>query len=79
MYELPEFKLNSVIYLNILVYRIHRAKIILSLLKLRGFPGSAVVENPPASAGDTGSIPGPGRSHMPEQLSLCATTTEPVI
>jgi len=24
-----------------------------------------VVKNPPASAGDTGSIPGPGRSHMP--------------
>ena len=29
-----------------------------------GFRGSAVVENPPANAGDTGSIPGPGRSHM---------------
>ena len=31
-----------------------------------GFPGGAVVKNPPASAGDTGSIPGPGRSHMPQ-------------
>ena len=30
-----------------------------------GFPGGAVVKNPPADAGDTGSIPGPGRSHMP--------------
>ena len=29
------------------------------------FPGGAVVENPPANAGDTGSSPGPGRSHMP--------------
>ena len=29
------------------------------------FPGGAVVENPPANAGDMGSIPGPGRSHMP--------------
>ena len=29
------------------------------------FPGDAVVKNPPANAGDTGSIPGPGRSHMP--------------
>ena len=28
------------------------------------FPGGAVVKNPPANAGDTGSIPGPGRSHM---------------
>ena len=24
-----------------------------------------MVENPPANAGDTGSSPGPGRSHMP--------------
>ena len=30
-----------------------------------GFPGDAVVENPPANAGDTGSSPGLGRSHMP--------------
>ena len=29
------------------------------------FPGGAVVRNPPANAGDTGSSPGPGRSHMP--------------
>ena len=43
------------------------------------FPGGAVVKNPPASAGDTGAIPGPGRSHMPwsnqarapQLLSLC--------
>ena len=27
------------------------------------FPGDAVVKNPPANAGDTGSSPGPGRSH----------------
>ena len=31
----------------------------------RGFPGGAVVENLPANAGDTGSSPGLGRSHMP--------------
>ena len=30
-----------------------------------GFPGGAVVKNPPAKARDTGSSPGPGRSHMP--------------
>ena len=29
-----------------------------------GFPGSSVVKNLPANAGDMGSIPGPGRSHM---------------
>ena len=28
------------------------------------FTGGAVVENLPASAGDMGSSPGPGRSHM---------------
>ena len=30
------------------------------------FPGGAVVKNPPANAGDTGSSPGLGRSHMPQ-------------
>ena len=33
---------------------------------LVGFPGGAVVKNPPAKAGDMGSSPGPGRSHMPQ-------------
>ena len=32
---------------------------------IRGFPGGAAVENLPANAGDTGSGPGLGRSHMP--------------
>ena len=32
---------------------------------LLDFPGGAVVKNLPASAGDTGSSPGPGGSHMP--------------
>ena len=31
---------------------------------IRGFPCEAVVKNPPANAGDKGSSPGPGRSHM---------------
>ena len=31
----------------------------------QGFPGGAVVKNPPANIGDTGSVPGLGRSHMP--------------
>ena len=34
---------------------------------LRGFPGAAVVKNLPAKAGDAGSSPGPGRSHMPQR------------
>ena len=57
-----------------------------------GFPGGAVVENLPANAGDTGSSPGLGRSHMsrskwahePQLLSLrvwslCSTTREVTI
>ena len=57
-----------------------------------GFPGGAVVENLLANAGDTGSGPGLGRSHMPgsnearePQLlslcvwSLCSATREAVI
>ena len=44
----------------------------------KGFPGGAVVENLPANAGDTGSSPGLGGSHMlrsdwarePQLLSL---------
>ena len=34
--------------------------------EVRGFPGGAVVENLPANAGDTGSSPCLGRSHMPQ-------------
>ena len=37
------------------------------LILKRDFPGGAVVKNPPANAGDTGSSPGPGRSHMPRR------------
>ena len=33
--------------------------------RFSGFPGGAVVENLPANAGDMGSSPGLGRSHMP--------------
>ena len=64
----------------------------LKLIHLRGFPGGAVVENLPANAGDTGSSPGLGRSHMPRsnwarepQLlslsvwSLCSETREAAI
>ena len=58
-------------------------------IKQQGFPGGAAVENLPANAGDTGSSPDLGRSHMPRsnwarepQLlslrvwSLCSATKE---
>ena len=41
---------------------------ILFLIKknhMTGFPGGVVVKNPPANAGDMGSSPGRGGSHMP--------------
>ena len=34
--------------------------------KYQGFPGGSVVKNPPADAGDMGSIPDPGRFLMPK-------------
>ena len=45
-----------------------------------GFPRGSAVKNLPANAGDTGSTPGPGRSHMwqskkarvPQLLSPCS-------
>ena len=41
-------------------------KTILDIKKrLWDFPGSSVVKNPLASAGDMDLSPGPGRSHMP--------------
>ena len=42
------------------------------------FPGGAVVENLPTNSGDTG--PWSGKiPHAVEQLSTCATATEPVL
>ena len=35
-------------------------------MQFQDFPGGAMVKNPPANAEDTGSISGPGRSHMPQ-------------
>ena len=44
------------------------------------FPGGSVVENAPATIGDTGSIPDPRRfPHDTEELSLWATAVEPVL
>ena len=39
-----------------------------------------MIKNPPANAGDTGSVPGPGRfPQAEEKLSPCARTREPVL
>jgi len=46
----------------------------------RDFHGGPVVRNPPSNTGDTGWIPGQGTKvrHTMQQLSLHATTTEPM-
>ena len=46
---------------------------------MQGFHDGSLVKNPPAKAGDTGSIPDPGRfPHAEQQLSRHVTTIEPV-
>ena len=45
--------------------------------KIRALPDGLEIKNPLSNAGDTGSIPGPGRSHMPpRQPTPCAMTAE---
>ena len=39
---------------------------------MMGFPGGPVAGNPPANAGDTGSIPGPGGFYSPLGNEACA-------
>ena len=48
----------------------------ITLLKkpARGLPGGSVDKNPPGSAGETGSIPGAGRSHKPQATKALAPT-----
>ena len=39
-----------------------------------------MIRNPSANTGNVGSMPDPGRSHMPySHLSLCATAVELVV
>ena len=58
---------NILLYINYasieLIFKI--SNWFLKYMQFREFPGGAVVKNPPANAGDTGSICAPGRSHMP--------------
>ena len=50
--------------LLVMYIKLREEMVQLTNLKIKGFPGGSVVKNPPANAGDTGSSPGPGRSHM---------------
>ena len=58
---MTSLKLKKKIWVH---YTKHTNKII-SKYKGRNFPGGPVVKSPPVNAGDMGSIPGSGRSHMP--------------
>ena len=42
------------------------------------FPGGPVVKYPPANAGDTGLVPGPGRFHMPRGNEAHAPLVRPL-
>ena len=45
---------------------------------VQGFTGGSTIKNMPANAGDTDSIPGPRRSHMPGATGPVYTTAEPM-
>ena len=51
-------------YIKKITFKCDNDVVMLKPLSL-DFPGGSVVKNVPASAGDTGASPGPGRSHMP--------------
>ncbi|XP_073664253.1 serine/threonine-protein phosphatase 6 regulatory subunit 2-like isoform X2 [Tursiops truncatus] len=66
--HIQPFDKDDDLWEDVRVAQVTRARRKLLKLKesIQGFPGGAVVKNPPANAGDTGSSPGPGRSHMPQ-------------
>ena len=48
-----------------------RIDVLLLIINKRGFSGSSVVKDLPASAGNLGLIPDPGGSHMPQNDKAC--------
>ena len=81
--------ISSIDLLSAAVHALQSHQRFFKKLKSGGFPGGAVVESLPANAGDTGSSPGLGGSHVPRsswargpQLlslsvwSLCSATGE---
>ena len=63
IFQMPLIKFRLCSYIYIIYHFLET--ILLIKIHTEGFPGGAVVENLPANAGDTGSSPGLGRSHMP--------------
>ena len=72
--------LNQPTVTKLILWARERSRLWECIREQNGFPGGAVVKNAPANAGDTGSSPGLGRSHMPRSnwarepqlLSLCS-------
>ena len=58
-------KLYNLKGVHLIVCKFYFNKVDLKM-KNRDFPGDAVVGSPPANAGDMGTSPGAGRSHMPQ-------------
>ena len=56
---------NFLLYTFLYFFQEEKKKSSNVVQECEGFPGGAVVESLPANAGDTGSSPGLGRSHMP--------------
>ena len=69
----------------VLLLQQEKCSILFKNKRVQDFPVGSGLKNKPANAGDTGLIPGPGRSHMPQGnsarapqlLSLCLRAEEP--
>ena len=80
IWEFPPYFRRNVYMLKVRIYRKDKYK-----NAHVGLPGGAVVKNPPANAGDTGSspglrrshVPGSNEAHVPQLLSLCSRAREP--
>ena len=53
--------------------KIEAAELLQKESLVQDFLGGPVVKNPPAKAGDTGSVPAQGRSHMPQSNEACVS------
>ena len=65
-------KPRGCISVNIFKITFKLRKFILKFKKVGGFLGGSVVKTLPANAGETGSIPGPGRCEMLQSNEACA-------
>ena len=64
--SLTKNKKEKIQVVNIRKKRKNSVTVFTDTKKIWDFTGGTVVKNLPASAGDTGSIPAPGRSHVPQ-------------